>query len=78
MIIPPTAIRAHGAASRCKFANMPTLAGTFTNRVFYRRWFFCANDQCVTREVMPERYKVTQPVTWGDSWDDFDDANLVI
>jgi hypothetical protein len=42
---------------------------------FYTRWFCCRNPRCKTTLVMPERYKVLQPVVLGDIWDDFPDAS---
>ena len=35
-------------------------------RFFYTRWFCCMNKQCRTTLVMPERFKVANPVVWGD------------
>jgi hypothetical protein len=42
---------------------------------FYTRWFCCMNLRCKTTVVMPERYKVLQPVVLGDTWDDIPDAS---
>ena len=34
---------------------------------FYTRWFCCTNKNCRTTLVMPERYKVMNPVMLGDA-----------
>ena len=34
---------------------------------FYTRWFCCMDKSCRTTLVMPERYKVMNPVTLGDA-----------
>jgi hypothetical protein len=34
---------------------------------FYTRWFCCMNKSCRTTLVMPERYKVRNPVMLGDA-----------
>lgn len=39
---------------------------------YYTRWFCCMHADCKTNMVMPERYKIENPVVWGDSWDDGD------
>jgi hypothetical protein len=33
---------------------------------YYTRWFCCMNKQCKTTLVMPERYKVANPVVWAE------------
>jgi hypothetical protein len=33
---------------------------------FYSRWFCCMNPKCRTKQVMPERFKVVDPVLWSD------------
>jgi hypothetical protein len=38
------------------------LDGIGDQRFFYTRWFCCMNKQCKTTLVMPERYKVANPV----------------
>jgi hypothetical protein len=37
---------------------------------YYTRWFYCMNKNCKTKPVMPERYKVTNPVVGSDTWPD--------
>jgi hypothetical protein len=37
---------------------------------YYTRWFCCINKSCKTTLVMPERYKVMNPVVRSDTWPD--------
>jgi hypothetical protein len=37
---------------------------------YYAQWFYCANPNCRTKLVMPERFKVMNPVMWSDRWPD--------
>lgn len=36
---------------------------------YYSRWFYCTNRSCLTRQIMPERYKVlrSERVEWGET-----------
>jgi len=44
----------------------PDSIGDRQRRFFYTRWFCCMNKRCKTTLVMPERYKVANPVVWGE------------
>jgi hypothetical protein len=56
----PMQIREHGSVGQ-KVTRQP---------FFYQRWFCCMHADCKTQMVMPERFKVENPVVWGDRWPD--------
>jgi hypothetical protein len=63
-----------GDGDPCPRCDMPMQIREYSNLTdkhshrpcFYTRWFCCMNKNCRTTLVMPERYKVMNPLTLND------------